>query len=658
MRVAINGVWVDAYLDTGATISLVSSRFVRFDDLVPINICGVKTGEGGVTLTEGEIEGEVQVGDRKVLQKFQAFDTDAFEAVLGTDFFAQNEWIKYLSLHECTHLLVVNEEQEWEAIPVKETKCPRPTLKTLKSFLLALDSEVKQESILATLSLHRTENYTLFSAGKRDAFGELGLNPNTCKGDFVQLFVSQENAGAEYFCTPKTNNTWRYDWGTLGASKMLYANPPFSKILHTLVKVFMDQATVALVIPQGKKWEETEKLWGPLLEMLKVTELLLPDVPLYRRNPKEEVFPKPRWRTAMYLVSGKNLSSNPMENVSEKIKKFVLKHHRGYGKEKMMKSFPDVDESKKEHKFETPKFEVEEVVQESPKDARETREESEKTFDESRSISEAPFESTIPFLNDSYTTMDYDDLVANLFLEEVEPLDALSTHSETPNPEKLLSHVSVPLESMTSEGDERELRLLHARPRKNSFPSSKEDLEETRLLLLNQIDRLQKPELREKWKSMVYLEDYDREDGTYFDVGEELFMLHERHEALEQEEQEIGGEEEKKEERKDQLRRKDIKRLGKKAKEKRKIDHQANQMILDPEQVLALKKVTEQDEKSKKKKLGASNLHATEDLKILLDKMDVDERIKKIILPFSDLFGPLPPPGSVKKLVTMDLELR
>ena len=38
--------------------------------------------------------------------------------------------------------------------------------------------------------------------------------------------------------------------------------------------------------------------------------------------------------------------------------------------------------------------------------------------------------------------------------------------------------------------------------------------------------------------------------------------------------------------------------------------------------------------------------------------MDVDERIKKIILHFSEIFGPLPPPGWVKKLVTMDLELR
>ena len=132
-------------------------------------------------------------------------------------------------------------------------------------------------------------------------------------------------------------------------------------------------------------------------------------------------------------------------------------------------------------------------------------------------------------------------------------------------------------------------------------------------------------------------------------------MLHELPEALEQE---IEGEGEKKEERKDRKDRKDIKRLRSKNKERRKIDHQENQMISDPEQVLALKKLTEQDEKSKKQELGASNLHASEDLKISLDKMDVDERIKKIILHFSDIFGLLPPPRLVKKLVTMDLELR
>ena len=31
---------------------------------------------------------------------------------------------------------------------------------------------------------------------------------------------------------------------------MLYANPGFSKIPHTLVKVYIDQAMVSLVIPE------------------------------------------------------------------------------------------------------------------------------------------------------------------------------------------------------------------------------------------------------------------------------------------------------------------------------------------------------------------------------------------------------------------------
>ena len=67
-------------------------------------------------------------------------------------------------------------------------------------------------------------------------------------------------------------------------------------------------------------------------------------------------------------------------------------------------------------------------------------------------------------------------------------------------------------------------------------------------------------------------------------------------------------------------------------------------MILDPDQVLALKRLTERDEKSKKQELGASDLHASEDFKISLNKMDVNERIEKIILHFSDIFRPLPPP--------------
>ena len=81
-------------------------------------------------------------------------------------------------------------------------------------------------------------------------------------------------------------------------------------------------------------------------------------------------------------------------------------------------------------------------------------------------------------------------------------------------------------------------------------------------------------------------------------------------------------------------------------------------MTVDPEEVFALKRLKEEEENGKKQEYGSSNLHASENLKKSLDKMNMDERVKKIILAHSEVFGPLPSPGSCKKLVTMDLELR
>ena len=66
--------------------------------------------------------------------------------------------------------------------------------------------------------------------------------------------------------------------------------------------------------------------------------------------------------------------------------------------------------------------------------------------------------------------------------------------------------------------------LRNAKPSKNSLPSSLSDLEETRTLLLDHIDQLQKLELKEKWKLSMYLDRYHGADGTYYDAGEELLM--------------------------------------------------------------------------------------------------------------------------------------
>ena len=80
------------------------------------------------------------------------------------------------------------------------------------------------------------------------------------------------------------------------------------------------------------------------------------------------MLPKPRWRTSMYIVAGKNAETKLNDYMPEDVRKFVLKHNKGWGKEEMMKKFPEVQESKKEEKGEVPKFEVEQVVKESSKE--------------------------------------------------------------------------------------------------------------------------------------------------------------------------------------------------------------------------------------------------------------------------------------------------
>ena len=52
-------------------------------------------------------------------------------------------------------------------------------------------------------------------------------------------------------------------------------------------KTYADKARLCLVVPEGKQWDKVREKWKPLLEKLMVTKLLLPDFPLYQRDPEE-----------------------------------------------------------------------------------------------------------------------------------------------------------------------------------------------------------------------------------------------------------------------------------------------------------------------------------------------------------------------------------
>ena len=63
-------------------------------------------------------------------------------------------------------------------------------------------------------------------------------------------------------------------------------------------------------------------------------------------------------------------------------------------------------------------------------------------------------------------------------------------------------------------------------------------------------------------------------------------------------------------------------------------------------------------DRQKKKEHGRSNPHAEEDFLQKIESLNLDPRLKKLLLTYEEVFGALPPHLSCKKLVQMDLKLK
>ena len=63
-------------------------------------------------------------------------------------------------------------------------------------------------------------------------------------------------------------------------------------------------------------------------------------------------------------------------------------------------------------------------------------------------------------------------------------------------------------------------------------------------------------------------------------------------------------------------------------------------------------------DRQKKKEHGKSNLHAEEDFLQKIESLNLDPRLKKLLLTYEDVFSALPRPLSCKKLVQMDVTLK
>ena len=99
VRIRVGGREDQGVLDTGATISIVAKKILPRGDLKNIMpTAAIRMGDGHVVHSCGDCEVVVPMGSRSIAHRFYVMDTETFDFVLGTDFFAEHSQILSLTL--------------------------------------------------------------------------------------------------------------------------------------------------------------------------------------------------------------------------------------------------------------------------------------------------------------------------------------------------------------------------------------------------------------------------------------------------------------------------------------------------------------------------------------------------------------------------------
>ena len=213
--------------------------------------------------------------------------------------------------------------------------------------------------------------------------------------------------------------------------------------------------------------------------------------------------------------------------------------------------------------------------------------------------------STIPPVDPGCVELKQSAFLAQLLLEEV---DLESTSEPTSPAGKLVLHMQ-PMP--TGEPVARNPDAL-ARRASNDMPLSEHDTQELRRLLYLKAEGIERQErlqyLRQTWKSSIWSEE---DDDSYTLPDPEIPLVYSLHYG-----QQCSPE-------------------------------------WDDGSVPA-----EIADRQKKKEHGKRNLHAEEDFLQKTESLNLDPRLKKLLLTYEEVFDALPPPLSCKKLVWMDLKLK
>ena len=285
VRIRLGGREHLGVLDTGATISIVAKKILPRGDLKNImpTTC-IRMGDGHVVHSCGDCEVDAPIGSGSIAPWFYMMDTEAFNFVLGTDFFVEHSQILSLTLL-APYVLQVDHGDGWESVPLEQSKHTSSYLRVCR----------KEPSTMMVAS--KPEDYQLLGDVLDQGLKELGYSRKDLN---VELFASDKQHVLDLYCSKGKNCCYNFYWPSFG---MACGNPSFSELGKVLTKVALVRSRMVLCSPDWGAHGGNE-YWRTLLDKLTLTSIQLLDDAIYMPLGRKTPIRKPGWASMLSVVNG------------------------------------------------------------------------------------------------------------------------------------------------------------------------------------------------------------------------------------------------------------------------------------------------------------------------------------------------------------------
>ena len=197
-------------LDTGATISIGPKKTLPRGDLKNIMpTAAIRMGDEHVVHSCGDCEDDVPMGSISIAHRFYVMGTEAFDFVLGTDFFVEHSHILSLRL-QAPYVLQLDNGDGGECVPLEQSPHTSGYLRVCK----------KEPSTMMVAS--KTEDYQLLGDVLDEGLKELGYFRDELD---VELFASDKKQVLDLYCSKGKSGCSKFDWPSFGRA---YGNTRFT----------------------------------------------------------------------------------------------------------------------------------------------------------------------------------------------------------------------------------------------------------------------------------------------------------------------------------------------------------------------------------------------------------------------------------------------